>query len=64
MHDDKVGEMDSEISKIENIRQANKCFQNAEDTQTIIMHMVSPIELELQVFKRKYNTLENQFKVG
>ena len=61
MHDDKVGEMGSEISKDENIRQANKCFQNAEDTQTIIMHMVSPIELERQVFKRKYKSLSRKY---
>ena len=39
----------------------NKVFQEAEDTETIMMHMKDPIELEKRVFKRKYKSLSASF---
>ena len=36
LHDDKVDEMDSEITKEDNLKLTNKVFQNADDTETII----------------------------
>ena len=39
----------------------NKVFQQAEDTQTIIMHMCEPVELERQVFKKKYRSFQDKY---
>ena len=36
------------------MKEAFKAFKEAEDTETIIQHMVDPIELERRVFKDKY----------
>ena len=57
VYDDKILMIDSEITKQENLKQSNKVFQDAEDTETIIMHMRDPIELEKRVFKRKYKSV-------
>ena len=57
MHDDKTLITYSEITKQENLRQSIKVFQDAEDTETIILHMRDPIELEKRVFKRKYKSI-------
>ena len=59
MYDDKILMIDSEITKQENLRQSNKVFQDAEDTETIILHMRDPIELEKRVFKRKYKSISS-----
>ena len=56
-YDDKILQIDSEITKQENLMQTNKVFQEAEDTETIMLHMKNPIELEKRVFKRKYKSL-------
>ena len=52
--ENKMYQIDSDIKKSENMKEANQMFQDAEDTETIIQHMTTPIVLERYCFERKY----------
>ena len=41
-------------TKKDNLKATNKVFQEAEDTETIIMHMIEPVELERRVYMKRY----------
>ena len=36
-------------------------FINTNDKEKIIKHIISPVELEKEIFKSKYNSLEREY---
>ena len=48
-------QIDSKIQRKDVISESLKIFTETEDKETIIKHMISPVELEKDIFKNKYN---------
>ena len=53
--------IDSDILKTNVQAEAFKRFQDAEDHQTIILHMINPIKLEQMIFEERYQTLQAKY---
>ena len=52
--DSKIFEIETKFNKEDNMKEAFKAFKEAEDSETIIQHMMEPVELERRVFKDRY----------
>ena len=53
--------VDAEITKADIIAECNNRFQESQDQQTIILHMISPVELEKVVFNKKYTDFQIKY---
>ena len=55
--EDKMMQIDSKIKKKDVISENLKIFTETEDKETIIKHIISPLEFEKDIFNNKYNSL-------
>ena len=50
-------QIDSKIQRKDVISESLKIFTETEDKETIIKHIISPVEFEKDIFNNKYNSL-------
>ena len=61
LFDESMQQIDSKFTKEDNLKATNKVFQEAEDTETIILHMISPVDLERRVFKKEFRKYQDKY---